>query len=87
VPYIIDEDRNILNAFLNPLFDNLRDAPPGYLNYAISRIVWALFEDNPCYENGNKLIGVLNCAALEFYRRKLAPYEDKQMHANGDITS
>lgn len=29
--------------------------------------------------------GVLRCAQLEFYRRVLAPYEDKKRKQNGDV--
>ena len=30
-------------------------------------------------------MGVLDCVKQEFYRRKLAPYEDVAIQKNGDI--
>ena len=37
------------------------------------------------YADINELIGALECAKLEFYRRKAAPYEDKKAVENGDL--
>ena len=37
------------------------------------------------YENYNRVIGVLECCKLEFYRRAVAPYEDKKIEQNGDV--
>jgi len=37
------------------------------------------------YSNLNELIGVLECAKLELYRRVAAPYEDEKALINGDV--
>jgi hypothetical protein len=37
------------------------------------------------YTNLNEVIGVLECAKLEFYRRLAAPYESIKMAQNGDV--
>lgn len=32
-----------------------------------------------------QVIGALDCAKTEFYRRVVAPYEDQKEHENGDV--
>lgn len=55
----------------------------GNLNYIITRIITA---HNPqVYNEINGLIGVLECAKLELYRRIAAPYEDQKILENGDV--
>lgn len=58
---------------------------PGEVNYIISTIIWELFDRNPCYSTANDLMGVLECVKQEFYRRKVAPYEDEKIKENGDL--
>ena len=58
---------------------------PGEVNYVISTIIWKLFDADRRYTTGNNLVGVLECVKQEFYRRKLAPYEDIKIQENGDI--
>ena len=33
----------------------------------------------------NAIIGALECAKAEWYRRMIAPYEDKAIERNGDV--
>lgn len=62
---------------------------PGELNYAITTLVNQYLRDTamspPNYNNWNEVIGVLECAKLELYRRHVAPYEDKKIVENGDV--
>ena len=37
------------------------------------------------YSKINALIGVLECAKLELYRRVAAPYENDKIDENGDV--
>lgn len=37
------------------------------------------------YQQINDIIGALECCKLEFYRRLVAPYEDKAIERNGDV--
>lgn len=37
------------------------------------------------YKTINEIVGALECAKLEFYRRLAAPYENGKMVANGDL--
>ena len=84
--------RTGLDAFLYKL-DVIRESAtqshlaynPGTLNYIITRLVHWWLGDNPNYEKYNAAIGVLECAKLELYRRKVSPYEDEKINENGDV--
>lgn len=58
---------------------------PGELNYLITRILHAYIGTAPHYADYNAVIGVLECAKLELYRRRVAPYEDSAILKNGDV--
>ena len=83
MPYI----RNIHRAALE------RPDPPkpmssGELNYCITRLIDAYVRmcNTPLtYTHINEVIGVLECAKLEFYRRVAVPYETAKMEENGDV--
>jgi len=89
MPYIHKDDR----VFYDPIIEMLNhqvaqsDYNPGVLNYIISKLIWEVFKKSPCYTTANELMGVLECAKLEFYRRQIAPYEDTKIHNpdNGDL--
>lgn len=93
MPYIKQEDRKNYDDLIRKMVDTLLDnntkdsnvAIVGDVNYVISSIIWSLFETKKTYTNGNNLVGVLECVKQEFYRRKLAPYEDKKIEENGDL--
>lgn len=59
---------------------------PGELNYAITSVVKAYMLDHGLsYRVINDIIGALEGAKLEFYRRIAAPYEDTKIKENGDV--
>jgi len=39
----------------------------------------------PSFKTLSDVITALECAKLEFYRREMAPYEDKKIEENGDV--
>ena len=57
----------------------------GELNYIFSMISKHYFECNPCYQSINDIVGALEGAKLEFYRRVAVPYETEKIQANGDV--
>lgn len=65
----------------------------GHLNYVITSLITRVYTDylkkegglNLNYSDHNEIIGLLECAKMEFYRRKTAPYEDKKIKENGDV--
>jgi len=58
----------------------------GDFNYVVTRICQTFLElKGESYATYNELIGALECAKLELYRRKIGPYEDKAIEKNGDV--
>jgi len=58
----------------------------GELNYVISDIANNYINRKGLsYAAINEVVGVLECARLELYRRRAAPYEDAKCQANGDV--
>ena len=59
---------------------------PGQLNYRITKeCIKYITILGATYKTFNEIIGVLECAKLEFYRRQLAAYEDQKRNQNGDV--
>lgn len=59
---------------------------PGDLNYLFTDIILRYFEEHHNYQGINDIIGALEGAKLEFYRRHVVPYEDTKIVENGDVT-
>lgn len=58
----------------------------GELNYAITKLCGEfLNRRGEFYQTYNDIIGALEGAKLELYRRKIAPYEDGAISRNGDV--
>jgi hypothetical protein len=56
------------------------------LNYIITVLCKKYIQDHgESYQHYNDIIGVLECAKMEFYRRKIVPYEDIKILSNGDV--
>lgn len=59
---------------------------PGQLNYLITMACDSYFKRMGAdYQRINDVIGALEGAKMEFYRRIAAPYEDEKMATNGDV--
>lgn len=92
MPYIKKERRELYDKHIEQLItkimqdvDFASQVPVGDLNYIISKLIWNIFDSTMSYTVGNNLIEVLECVKKEFYRRKLAVYEDEKIKVNGDI--
>lgn len=58
----------------------------GALNYQITQVCRRyLSENGERYDIYEDIVGALECAKLEYYRRMIAPYEDKKIKENGDL--
>lgn len=80
MPYIKPEDR------LHILADEKQIDTPGELNYFISTLINSYInQKGKNYSTLNEVVGVLECAKLELYRRVAAPYEDIKIEENGDV--
>lgn len=82
MPYINKLRR--LNYEDTPL-DELYMNNPGELNYLITRICASYWSANNGYQGINDIVGALEGAKLEFYRRVAVPYEDTKIIENGDV--
>jgi hypothetical protein len=87
VPYIDETRREALRPHLIRLTEELgaMGHEAGDLNFCISFLLLYAWDGFNSYARGNALIGVLECAKQEFYRRFLAPYEDRAIRRNGDL--
>lgn len=83
MPYIPEAERAPL--------DQAFPVTAGELNYSITLLCdnylayKCALNERVGYREINEVVGVLECAKLEFYRRIAAPYEDKKMQENGDV--
>lgn len=85
MPYISKPNRKFIDDNMESITIEINSE--GDLNYTIFRLLDEFVADNggPSYINYNKVMGVLDCCAREYYRRRVAPYEDKAIERNGDI--
>lgn len=82
MPYIKEYERDML--YLN----DGGSVSSGQLNYVITKACDEYLHrngDTPTYFDYNEVIGVLECAKLELYRRIIAAYEDVKLLENGDV--
>jgi len=77
MPYIDAQSRSAMDAGMRP--ENA-----GELNYLITQLIDQYLGESLSYSTLNEVIGVLECAKLELYRRLAAPYEDRKLALNGD---
>lgn len=87
MPYIKQEYRISIEEELNTLieamkFDGINGV--GDCNYVITKLLQGVLQPKT-YTDMNAVIGVLECAKMEFYRRAAAPYEDQKAGENGDV--
>jgi hypothetical protein len=84
MPYIKPYDRIVFNRDVDHLSPSITG--PGDLNYVITRLLVKHIDRVGCsYASINEVVGVLECAKLELYRRMAALYEDKKITENGDV--
>lgn len=85
MPYIAERMRGeIDNIQLDR--EGANAAGPGTLNYLFTIILNSYFHaKGGNYQAVNDIIGALEGAKLEFYRRIAAPYEDTKIKENGDV--
>jgi hypothetical protein len=83
MPYIKDEYKNqFLDMFCH--IPEMRNS--GELNYALTMLCKDYINDKGLsYQTLNDIMGALEGCKQEFYRRVVAPYEDKKIAENGDV--
>lgn len=80
MPYVTEHTRtNLQLGFVHP-------HTAGELNYKLTLQLLNYIEyNNLSYQTINDVIGALEGAKLEFYRRVAVPYENRKIKENGDV--
>ena len=79
MPYINKATKDLVDITLKP-------ESAGELNYAIHLLLERYMDyQGESYQTYNDMIGALEGAKLELYRRRVAGYENKKIEQNGDI--
>jgi len=78
VPYISTYQRG-------ELIDGAQAHYPGELTFMLYRACLDYIGGRPNFQEFAEVLGALEATKLEFYRRKVAPYEDKKIEENGDV--
>lgn len=92
MPYIGHGRRSSIHNTTNHTINLGEIRTAGELNFAIQVLAQNYLEwmevfmgAPPSYIAYNDILGVLEAAKLEFYRRRVAPYEDTKIAENGDV--
>lgn len=89
MPYIPKKRREeILRFEHDPRDEEGRTTPKtsGELNFLLTNSCLSyLAEKGLSYTTINEIVGALECAKQEFYRRVAIPYEEKKIIINGDV--
>ena len=87
MPYIKNVERDLFDRQICDLITSLENNP-GQLNYVITKLLHEHLElFGVKYKNINQVIGVLECAKQELYRKVAVPYEDLKRMENGRISN
>ena len=84
-PYITEATRKAIEKYGDSVIQH-----PGELNYKITTVMLEYLKRishnrKLSYADYNVVIGVLESAKLEFYRRAVSKYEDEKIKENGDV--
>lgn len=80
MPYIDKTNRREIDACGPDAVYNI-----GGLNYFITKTILNYLGDTESYARYNEILGLLDAIKLEFWRRRVIPYEIKKIKENGDI--
>lgn len=86
MPYIKMTQRDKLENHIRYLvraIDSDYDSS-GVVNYVLCRIVDMIYGQGG-YDRLSDGIKALECAKLEFYRKRMVPYEDKKCEENSEV--
>lgn len=85
MPYIKPEKRKAFDPYLEKIAESLIDK--GDLNYCFFKIGQLVINKiGESYDNLSQINGAMSDCAMEWYRSRVVPYEDKKIKENGDIT-
>lgn len=78
---VIDEFIKKVNEIYAKNPEQTRD---GLLNYSITTMLNGIYPQTR-YHPLNEVIGMLECCKLEYYRKRIGPYEDIKEQENGPV--
>ena len=85
MPYVDSLSREKYLSILDEI-DALAILHPGELNYLITMICLSYIDDHgEQYQTFNDIVGALENAKQELYRRVVVNYEDLKKKENGDV--
>lgn len=92
MPYIEQSRREEIESFVpqRDIYNCLitMDAVAGDLNYLITSMVDSyILANGLSYRTINDIVGALECAKMELYRRVASGYEDSKIKQNGEVYS
>lgn len=80
MPYIDQNRRDAIDTGI------VKVSTAGELNYKITTLALAYLSlKGTSYQTFNDIVGALEGAKLELYRRRIAEYENKKAKENGDV--
>ena len=86
VESIIKQFEGVVDGMRNKYNFNRPEYKCGDLNYLITSLLNVyLKKKGEKYQTYNDIIGVLECAKIEYYRKHISPYENKKIKENGDV--
>jgi len=84
MPYIKRERRSLFDSHLEACASQILNE--GDFNYCIYKMASLLIERiGESYQNLSMCSSAMEHAKLEWYRKRVAPYEEKKIAENGDI--
>ena len=92
MPYISKKHRVPLEPAIDALADTIQSVysaneaqqKDGLVNFAVTELLNKLYP-NARYTDLNEIVGVLECIKLEYYRKRISPYEDLKESENGAV--
>ncbi len=94
MPYIKQNFRDELYPLIDALAKKINEihaqnpaqTRDGLLNFSVTEMLNECFPDAR-YTDFNEIVGFLECCKLEYYRKKIGPYEDEKETENGAVRS
>ena len=90
MPYIKSSDKGVYEKGIRSIREAFAGvgASDGELNYVLTSVAlaWLNYHQPPHnYSLRSDVVKAFECAKLEFYERRVRPYEDEKIKENGDV--
>lgn len=79
----IDAELDRVVRIVNHTVDGDENLLKGVMNYTITTLINKVYPVDS-YSKFNDIMGILKGVDLEFYRRRVVPYENQKIFENGD---